>query len=145
MGKKEKKLSTYILWLLLSGMALVLIPKRDVESVFRYIRYDPASFLRHLPNFLRLRQRELLLSTLFVLAILIAIASLIGLFKHLRENDMGAEDMGKDMISGRTSGGQPAPYMPAEGSERYLRQLDLFLKDGIITREEYLNLKKRFK
>ncbi len=135
MNKQPKKRISGILLLFL---VILWIPKEGMSDVIWFIRYRGFG-IRQIRFLLEVMPRETILTAVLFAAIILLVVGLVrkagSLFKTETPGLNRPRPVKKDN----------KPDNPVKsGTARYMTQLDSYLESGLITKEEYRVLKKRY-
>ena len=141
---KEKK-GIGIPSVLLPAFIIMLIPKEGVQDVLRYIRYYGLNE-RVIRFLIEAAPWETCMTVIFVLAIIVFFINLIKLIYRASKPQVPGLNRPRPQKKTRTSssGAEEQHYERKTGKARYMSQLDGYLESGLVTREEYQALKKRY-
>ena len=134
----NKKGTLPVLMMILAFGLLAEIPMDEVRNVFRFLSrygFDP-----HRIQFLfQAAPKSAAVTLVFVLLCIIILISFLRLIRNIFSS-AGQDKIPKEVKEAKK---QMPSYVYKGGNERYMAQLDDFLRDGLITREEYLELKQK--
>ncbi len=150
MKKNKKELGSFIIPFLI----ILWIPKEVVERVFRFIEFRGLN-IDTFETLIRMAPRETAMTVILLAAVLVLVFNIfrkISSVLHPQVPGLNqprpktpAEAVRQDR-SARTSDrtADAAAYVSKSGRERYLSQLDSYLQSGLVTKEEYQVLKRRY-
>ncbi len=151
---KNKK--RYSSWSVILPLLIILwIPKEGIDRVVSYLQFRGLG-IEQVELLMRVMPRETLNALILLAAVLALIAAIIGKIRSAmnpqvpglnrprteKEQKMHTVDRAGAQKAG--SGTVSAEYAQRTGNARYMTQLESYLESGLITKEEYLVLKKRY-
>ena len=144
----------HITWSVLLPLMIILwIPKEGIDRVVSYLEFRGLG-IEQLELLMRVMPRETLCALILLAAILVLIAAVIGMIRKAMNPQVPGlnrprteKEQKMDTVNGSRKAGSEtvsADYAQRTGNARYMTQLESYLESGLITKEEYLVLKKRY-
>ena len=131
--------------IMIPAILILLIPKEGIKDVLRYIQYYGLNE-RVIRFLIEVAPWELCMTVIFCLAILVFFINLFRVIYRSSSPQVPGLNKPRPQKKTRTSasGDETHHYERKTGKERYMSQLDGYLESGLLTREEYQALKKRY-
>ena len=146
----------HITWSVLLPLMIILwIPKEGIDRVVSYLEFRGLG-IEQLELLMRVMPRETLCALILLASVLVLIADVIrmirkamnpqvpGLNRPRTEKEQKMHSVNRDGSRKAGSETVSADYAQRTGNARYMTQLVSYLESGLITKEEYLVLKKRY-
>ena len=150
----KKNNTARVLTLILSIFVIAALPKEAIRRTIYFFRASGFG-VRQLEFYLQVGMTEFLICLLFAVMIIVFFVTLFKLiFSPAETKTNGLNQPRKETKTAeahtgtsRSSRSSQAGRTGAEknGGDRYLAQLDSFLESGLVTGEEYQQLKERYK
>ena len=130
---------------MIPAIIILLIPKEGIKNVLKYIEYYGLNE-RVIRFLIEAAPLELCMTVIFGVAILVFFINLIRVIYHISRPQVPGLNKPRPQKKTRTSasGDEEYHYERKTGKARYMSQLDGYLESGLLTREEYQALKKRY-
>lgn len=144
----------HITWSVLLPLMIILwIPKEGIDRVVSYLEFRGLG-IEQLELLMRVMPRETLCALILLASVLVLIAAVIGMIRKAMNPQVPGlnrprteKEQKMDTVNGSRKAGAgtvSADYAQRTGNARYMTQLESYLESGLITKEEYLVLKKRY-
>ncbi len=140
MNKNGKTLAVSLIWMVMAGIFLAALSLGRAGRVFEFLFRRGSFSLRRLQFVWEADPVACVQFAVFVIMALIFIVNLlrfIAAIIRIAGGNRGVPPLEKPEDRNLT-------HSYGSGNERYISQLDDFLRDGVITKEEFIELKKRF-
>ena len=146
-----KKNTVRILIMILSILVIVTLPIEAVERTFYFFRNSGIG-VRQVEFYLRVGMTELLVCLLYAIAVIVFFVNLFKLiFSSGDQQTDGLNQPRKKAKAAADSFAAKPAQQSRESSagaeikgDKYLEQLNGFLESGLVTREEYQQLRERY-
>ena len=130
-----------ILFFILSLMVISVVPKEGAVLLLRFIQKHGIG-TRQLDFIFRAMSYEAATSLILVAAYLVLIISLLKILRNaLRPRTPGLNQPREKKTEAADS---TISYMKMDEKAKYIAQLDSYLQNGLVTKEEYQVLKERY-
>ncbi len=130
-----------ILGFILSILIVVWIPKEGIRRIIEFIRYRGIG-ARQMEFIFRAWTIELIEAIVLIIAVIVMLSSLISIFRNAGRPKTPGLNQPREKV--KTESDSTVRYVSKSDKERYIAQLDSYLQNGLVTREEYQVLKERY-
>lgn len=140
MKRNTNALVLSLVWLIMTGIIMMALFAGRAGRVFTYL------FRRGSFSFRRLQfvwEADPVSCVQFLVFVVLALIFIVNLFRLIAAIIRIAGGR-QDVPPLEQPGDRTLSHSYGTGNERYITQLDDFLRDGVITKEEFIELKKRF-
>ncbi len=141
MKKKSNGGASSVLGFAISLLVILWIPKEGIRRIIEFIRYRGFG-ARQMEFIFRAWTIELVEAIALIIGVIVMLSSFISILKNTgRPKTPG---LNQPREKAKTESDSTVRYVSKNDKERYIAQLDSYLQNGLVTREEYQVLKERY-
>ena len=141
MKKNSDRAAASVLGFAFSLLAVICIPKEGIRRIIEFIRYRGFG-ARQMEFIFRAWTIELVEAIALIIAVIVLLNSLITIFRTAGRPRTPGLNQPREKVKTETD--STMRYVSKNDKERYIAQLDSYLQNGLVTREEYQVLKERY-